>query len=335
MPGVNDLASQRPEIAAEWHPAKNDGLSSSNTLATSLKKVWWLCGSNARHEWASTVVSRVRVGAGCPYCAGQRVVPGEGDLASSNPALMAQWHPTLNEGIDPALLPAGSGRMIWWKCDVHPGHVWRRSPGGRTWFDSGCPYCSNTKLLAGWNDLETLNPVLAKQFALDLNHPLKPSQIQPGTNKPVWWRCPAFPEHTWRTAPAARAKSGCPECGQYGYSSARAGFFYYLVNDSWRTAKVGITNQETTGDRLGTLEKLGFKQIKVWSHPNGQVLRDLERAALHKIRKELGLPPHVGKTEMGSVAGWTETFSAEAVDYREFIAWLDKEFERIAQNYDE
>lgn len=332
--GVNDLASQRPEIAAQWHPTGNGALSSSNTLATTLKKVWWLCESNPRHEWASTVVSRVSLGAGCPYCAGQRVVPGEGDLASSSPALMAQWHPTLNDGIDPTLLPAGSGRMIWWICDVHPGHVWRRSPGGRTWFDSGCPYCSNTKLLVGWNDLEAVNPVLAQQFALDLNHPLKPTEIQARTHRTVWWRCPAFPEHTWKTSPAQRAKSGCPECGQYGYSSARAGIFYFLVNESWRTAKVGITNQETRGDRLGALEKLGFKQISTWSHSNGQVLRDLERAALHRVRKQLGLPPHVGKSEMGSVAGWTETFSSEAIDYGEFTAWLGQEFERIVKDID-
>jgi hypothetical protein len=105
-----------------------------------------------------------------------------------------------------------------------------------------------------------------------------------------------------------------------------------LVNESWRTAKVGITNQETRGDRLATLEKLGFKQIKTWSHPNGQVLRDLEGVALHRIRKQLGLPPHVGKSEMGSVAGWTETFSAEAIDYVEFAAWLDQEFERILRD---
>lgn len=332
--GVNDLASQRPEIAADWHPTRNAGLSSSDTLATTLKKVWWLCSANDRHEWVATVASRVRAGVGCPYCAGQRVVPGEGDLASSSPALMGEWHPTLNKGIDPTLLPAGSGRMIWWKCDVHPGHVWRRSPAGRTWFDSGCPYCSNTKLLVGWNDLETVDSVLAQQFALDLNYPLKPSEIQAGTHRTVWWRCPKFPEHTWKTAPVTRAKSGCPECGQYGYSSARAGFFYYLVNETWKTAKVGITNQETTSNRLAALEKLGFKPIKVWSHPNGQVLRDLERVALRRIRKELGLPPHVGKAEMGTVAGWSETFSAEAVDYADFTSWLDGEFARIAQDYD-
>jgi hypothetical protein len=184
----------------------------------------------------------------------------------------------------------------------------------------------------GWNDLEAVNPVLAQQFALDLNHPLKPTEIQAGTHRTVWWRCPAFPEHTWKAAPANRAKSGCPECGQYGYSSARAGIFYFLVNESWRTAKVGITNQETKGDRLGALEKLGFKQIKTWSHSNGQVLRDLEQVALHKIRKQLGLPPHVGKSEMGNVAGWTETFSSEAIDYGEFMAWLDEEFVRIAND---
>jgi hypothetical protein len=179
-----------------------------------------------------------------------------------------------------------------------------------------------------------MKPGLAQEFALDLNHPLRPNEILAGTHRVVWWRCKAFPQHTWKTSPAQRSKSGCPECGQYGYSSARAGIFYFLVNESWGTAKVGITNQETNSDRLGALGKLGFKKIRTWSHSNGQVLRDLEQVALRKIRKELGLPPHVGKSEMGTLAGWSETFSAEGVDSVDFTSWLNQEFERISGECD-
>ena len=39
--GVNDLATKRPDLAAEWHPAKNGDLEPSAILAGSHRKFWW------------------------------------------------------------------------------------------------------------------------------------------------------------------------------------------------------------------------------------------------------------------------------------------------------
>jgi rubrerythrin len=63
--GVNDLASQRPDLAAEWHPVKNGTLTPSEVAKSANKKVWWLgkCG----HEWEATINSR-HYGRGCPVC---------------------------------------------------------------------------------------------------------------------------------------------------------------------------------------------------------------------------------------------------------------------------
>ncbi|MGO9752653.1 MAG: zinc-ribbon domain-containing protein [Solirubrobacteraceae bacterium] len=37
-------------------------------------------------------------------------------LAAKHPDLAAQLHPTLNPGLDPCTLEAGSGRKVWWHC---------------------------------------------------------------------------------------------------------------------------------------------------------------------------------------------------------------------------
>lgn len=63
--GVNDLLSQAPELAREWHPYKNGDLKPSDVTKSSNKKVWWLgkCG----HEWQAVVGSRF-AGRRCPMC---------------------------------------------------------------------------------------------------------------------------------------------------------------------------------------------------------------------------------------------------------------------------
>lgn len=63
--GINDLASQCPDLAKEWHPTKNGLLKPSDVARSANKKVWWLgkCG----HEWQAVVGSRY-LGRGCPIC---------------------------------------------------------------------------------------------------------------------------------------------------------------------------------------------------------------------------------------------------------------------------
>ena len=63
--GVNDLASQCPDLASEWHPTKNGELTPKDVTRSANKKVWWLgkCG----HEWEAIVGSRY-LGRGCPIC---------------------------------------------------------------------------------------------------------------------------------------------------------------------------------------------------------------------------------------------------------------------------
>ena len=64
--GFNDLQSQFPDMAKEWHPTKNGNLKPTDFTSGSHKRIWWLgkCG----HEWQVSVYSRTQHHSGCPYC---------------------------------------------------------------------------------------------------------------------------------------------------------------------------------------------------------------------------------------------------------------------------
>ncbi len=105
--GKNDLKTINPQLADEWHPTKNGTLQPTDVVYGSGKKAWWLepyddpiTGKHFDFEWEATVSSRSK-GAGCPFLTGQAVWRGYNDLASANPVLAKEWHPTKNGSLLP------------------------------------------------------------------------------------------------------------------------------------------------------------------------------------------------------------------------------------------
>ena len=139
IPGENDLASQYPDIARQWHPEKNGSLTPEHIAPASNKKVWWICDKG--HEYQATVASRTQRNGGCPYCANKKVLPGFNDLATLYPHVASQWHPTLNRPLTPDHILPGSRRKVWWQCKN--GHIWQAVVYSRTGAqNSGCPFCT-------------------------------------------------------------------------------------------------------------------------------------------------------------------------------------------------
>ena len=135
VPGVNDLATLNPTLAAEWNPAKNGDLLPSQVTAGSGKKVWWLCGA-CGHEWAAAISNRSR-GRGCPVCKNRATTRQWTGLGSMEPALAAQWHPALNDGLTPAEVTRYSSKKVWWLCP-DCGREWQASVANRS-RGTGCP----------------------------------------------------------------------------------------------------------------------------------------------------------------------------------------------------
>ena len=96
-----------------------------------------------------------------------RLVKGENDLATVNPVLAKEWHPTKNGNLNPEDITSGSSKEVWWLCPK--GHSYSMVVNQRTKRGYDCPYCSGQRVLKGINDLATTNPELAKEWNYEKN----------------------------------------------------------------------------------------------------------------------------------------------------------------------
>ena len=205
LKGYNDLATTNPEIIKEWDYEKNYPLTPQDVIKGTEKKVWWKCEKG--HEWIQSINKR-NINSVCPYCTNQKVLKGYNDLATTNPELVKEWNYEKNYPLKPDEVVAGSGKKVWWKCEK--GHEWQIELNHRK-KGSGCPYCTNQKILKGYNDLATTNPELVKEWNYEKNHPLKPDEVIIGSEKKVWWKCEKG--HEWQVSLYHRkAGSSCPYC---------------------------------------------------------------------------------------------------------------------------
>ena len=127
-------------------------------------------------------------------------VAGVNDLQSQFPDIAAQAY-----GWDPSAVTAKSSKKRKWQCRL--GHIWDSSVCHRTVNKSGCPYCTNSKVLPGFNDLKTRFPDIPEQ-ALDWN----PAKVIAGSNQKLNWQCKLG--HIWSAKVNHRTSSGsgCPIC---------------------------------------------------------------------------------------------------------------------------
>ena len=208
VPGANDLAATHPELAAQWHPTLNGSLEPQDVFAgDGRRKAWWICEKG--HEWQAAISSRRS--RGCPYCAGKIVLHGFNDLASQMPDVAQDWHPALNGDLTPQMVTVNSNKKVWWQCQR--GHAYQSSVAGHSTGGRGCPYCANRRVLPGFNDLDTVYPVIAAQWHPSLNNELTPKEVTAGSDKKVWWQCNMG--HIWKAFIYSRTgpdKCGCPVC---------------------------------------------------------------------------------------------------------------------------
>lgn len=206
--GYNDLETTNPEIASEWHPTKNGDLLPTMVSSGSRNSIWWICPI-CKETYQSAIYHRTK-GNGCPYCSSKKIASGLNDLASLNPVLASDWHSIKNGDLLPTMVSIHSGRKVWWKCSL--GHEWQASVANRV-KGRGCPYCSNKKILQGYNDLATTNPEIASEWHPTKNETLLPTMVSLGSHKKVWWRCKNG--HEWQSKIENRkVGNGCPICAK-------------------------------------------------------------------------------------------------------------------------
>ena len=194
-----------PEIAKEWNYEKNGNLKPEFFAANSNKKAWWKCSEG--HEWQASIANRNK-DHGCPYCSGRFAIKNENDLQTVNPTLAKEWNYERNNGLTPKDVLPNSGKKVWWVCNK--GHAWQASIVNRN-RGRGCPYCAGRKALKGYNDLQTINPILATEWNYEKNKGFTPEDVLPNSGKKVWWVCSEG--HEWQATIINRNHGRrCPQC---------------------------------------------------------------------------------------------------------------------------
>jgi hypothetical protein len=207
--GFNDLESQFPAIASEWHPSKNGDIIPSMIASKSNKSAWWL--GKCSHEWKATIDKRTIMGRGCPVCSGNKVLVGHNDIATTHPELLREWDTNLNGTLTPNSISIGSAKTPWWTCSL--GHSWQVTAYNRIRESTGCPVCSGRRTLSGFNDFASAYPELAKEFYTEKNGNISAESLTCGSNIKVWWKCSIQNNHQWQTTVGNRVRGGgCPLC---------------------------------------------------------------------------------------------------------------------------
>ena len=321
--GINDMATTHPQLAKEFDTEKNLPITTKTINAGTDTVLWWICPKG--HSYDVDGSHRVTQGAGCSICSSARIFAGFNDMATLAPQLIPHFHYEKNFPRTPQNLAYRSNLKLWWICEL--GHEYQAKPGNRLQEGGlGCPVCSTHQILAGFNDLATTNPELAKEW-----HPTKnsktPQQVAGGTNKKAWWLCSEG--HEWYAFINLRSGGrGCPSCSKGGFDNSKKEWLYLIENPGLRARKLGISNHET--QRLSEyLEEWELR--KVWVNDSGLKVRAVETKMLRYIQDDLHLPQFLRDIDMGHAGGASETFSNEGVSNLELIRKIDELFEEPSE----
>jgi hypothetical protein len=291
--GENDLKTLFPVLAHQangWNP--EDYLPKSN------QKKSWRCEHG--HIWDAVISDRSN-GNGCPFCSGRRVLTGINDLETVNPKLALQAY-----GWDPSKVSFGSDKKLLWKCDK--GHSWEAAISSRS-SGVGCPYCSNQKVLIGYNDLVSTHPELSRE-ACGWN----PETVTAGSSKATHlWKCKFG--HSWKSNVKNRVKGqGCPTCANTGYDPNQDGFLYLLEHPNWLMFQIGITNNPHM--RISSHKKLGWEPLEIRGPMDGHLTQQWETAVLRMLKAkgaDLSNEKIAGKFDGYSEAWSKSTFEVTSI----------------------
>ena len=208
---TNNLKACYPEIAKQWHPAKNGDLTPLEIVPGSNKRIWWQCDVAEDHTWIATPHSRTGGQTrGCPFCGpSPRRASSTNNLAINYPEIAKQWHPTKNGDLTPDGVLTNTTKVFWWLCEN--GHHFQSNCNQRVTARVTCPYCSGYRIGQG-NSLADKFPDVAAEWDYKKNGIVTPDQIAPKSDGKHWFKCKLG--HSYRTNVKFRTSkgSGCPKC---------------------------------------------------------------------------------------------------------------------------
>jgi hypothetical protein len=129
----NNLASQYPELLAEWDRERNTGLNPAELSPYSHKKVWWRCMKG--DSWQAIIANRTQKKSGCPLCA--RNASRKYTLEDINASANKRGGKCLSEKYTSSRLKLGF-------C-CKEGHIWEARADAILYTNKWCPVCGRKR----------------------------------------------------------------------------------------------------------------------------------------------------------------------------------------------
>ncbi len=207
-------------------------------------------------------------------------------VSKTHPELVEEWHPIKNGDLTPDDVPEMSDKKVWWQLlytDPKTGKKyvfeWQAIVKNRC-RGQGCPYLSGKRIWVGYNDLQTTDPNLAKEWHPTKNGEITPQMVMRSTNKKYWWLYPYDDPITgkhfdfeWEASVNSRSRGkGCPFLvgkGVWpGYNDLESS--YPKIAEEWHPSKNGnLTPRDVTTNsykKVWWLGKCGHEWQSTISH---------------------------------------------------------------------
>lgn len=196
------------------------------------QKYWWLCKKN--HSYKKTINHAME----CPYCSGELLLTDFNDLKTKYPKLAKEFDCDKNK-ITPNKVSYKWTKSYHWNATC--GHTFKQTINERIKNKYKCPYCTGKEILAGFNDIITLNPELSASWDYNLNTNIDITKIKPDTARIVWWICKDG--HHFKESIKTRFYEGekCPYClNETTPEIYPEKIIYYYVKQYFPDARINV-----------------------------------------------------------------------------------------------
>lgn len=208
--GENDLATVAPHLAEELHETLNGSLTATDIAAASKTTVWWTCRAKG-HPFRGSPANRTLTDAGCAVCLNRVILVGVNDLATTNPRIAQELHPSRASAKRATQLHAGDTKKRLWLCHQR-GHEFTASVQERVKGKVTCPDCKKERNRTSGRNLVDTHPTIAAEWLPELNEGREPADYTQGSKLEVIWWCHNGP-HPFPMRIQIRTKGGdCPFC---------------------------------------------------------------------------------------------------------------------------
>jgi hypothetical protein len=255
----------------------------------------WESTCNKCKKFVAPTFSAVKNGAGCGYCAGNRIDEDDARKAFTR-ALLEPLEEYVN-----ASTP--------WKSKCHKcGNVVSPSPRN-VLSGTGCRYCMGV----------AVDPDYATQVMLKKN--LQPLEPYPGSHTP--WSCKCFKCGKISTPTfnkVARRETGCRYCAMRGPDLVAPSYLYLIESIELNAYKIGVARG--TSSQIKQHTNAGWVICKTLYFSTGEVAYGAESEVLRWWRKDLQLEPFLNKKQIPH-GGWTETIHKDELNIEEILKFME------------